>query len=297
LPGLLHIFHSALHRNARNCNVHIVAVEVAFIDVMVQKAEKEYNMPPSMMTPKPKILSTLLLAVTLFPFVSAAAVPAIFVNNNDEASQKISSTTSTLRYRRHRILQVESSILKDSAYGLDDTTISSQQERVEKKLHSLDLDISIWERLLQKDSSLSLSMPTAPQEPTTVPVVVPTPPVPSVPSSTRSPTTSPFKECKSVNRSDAVLAIVGDITSNLGSIPSTSPQGMAFDWIVNEDDIDPCINPDSIQQRYVLATLFESTEGDSWSNTTGWLSLESECSWYGIVCNDEDEIERFELGK
>ncbi|KAL7465333.1 hypothetical protein ACHAXS_005660 [Conticribra weissflogii] len=43
-----------------------------------------------------------------------------------------------------------------------------------------------------------------------------------------------------------------------------------------------------VAQRYVLATLYYSTKGDSWSNSTGWLSGH-ECFWSGIACETKTD--------
>ena len=44
----------------------------------------------------------------------------------------------------------------------------------------------------------------------------------------------------------------------------------------------------SILHRYVLGTLFFETRGPtSWYRVDKWLTAESECSWYGVSCNDD----------
>ena len=44
----------------------------------------------------------------------------------------------------------------------------------------------------------------------------------------------------------------------------------------------------SILHRYVLGTLFFETRGPtSWNRRDKWLTAESECSWYGVSCNDD----------
>ena len=48
---------------------------------------------------------------------------------------------------------------------------------------------------------------------------------------------------------------------------------------VTEDDLD-----DTKVQRYLLALLYFSTDGDNWSNNKNWLGKESVCFWYGITC-------------
>ena len=44
----------------------------------------------------------------------------------------------------------------------------------------------------------------------------------------------------------------------------------------------------SILNRYVLGTLFFETRGPTnWSHRNKWLTAESECSWYGVSCSDD----------
>jgi hypothetical protein len=80
--------------------------------------------------------------------------------------------------------------------------------------------------------------------------------------------------------------------------PAT-PQGMAFDFMVNEDPglEDPC-STNTIQQRYGLEVLYFSTEGAGWDENTGWLGEDQECLWYGVECPaGSDHITRIVLRK
>jgi Leucine-rich repeat (LRR) protein len=68
----------------------------------------------------------------------------------------------------------------------------------------------------------------------------------------------------------------------VGLLDKQSAQGRAFDWIVNEDT-NPQLGEmaeDVIIRRYALATIYFSTEGDSWVNNTNWLSNLTECDWF-----------------
>jgi hypothetical protein len=46
----------------------------------------------------------------------------------------------------------------------------------------------------------------------------------------------------------------------------------------------------SLNQRDILVELFKSTNGDGWSNNAGWLSTSSECEWFGVRCNSENQV-------
>jgi hypothetical protein len=73
-------------------------------------------------------------------------------------------------------------------------------------------------------------------------------------------------------------------SSSLLTNPAT-PQGQAYNFMVN-DPLQPnvCTYP-TIDQRYALATLYYSTNGATWIDDTRWLSADTECGWRGIVCN------------
>lgn len=43
-----------------------------------------------------------------------------------------------------------------------------------------------------------------------------------------------------------------------------------------------------------LVALFESTDGDNWSDNTDWLTTNIPCTWYGVTC-DEGRVTRLDL--
>jgi hypothetical protein len=47
-------------------------------------------------------------------------------------------------------------------------------------------------------------------------------------------------------------------------------------------------------RRYVLSLFYIETGGDSWNQNDGWLSLDSECSWFGISCQN-NVLKKLEL--
>lgn len=60
---------------------------------------------------------------------------------------------------------------------------------------------------------------------------------------------------------------------------STS-QHRSFDWLASNTNFDSYSDEKKIQ-HYALATLYYSTNGDNWSNSSGWLSNNDECiDWY-----------------
>lgn len=66
-----------------------------------------------------------------------------------------------------------------------------------------------------------------------------------------------------------------------------SPQYQALCWLLSGFKESKITMPDGvIIQRYALAVLYFSTEGDDWHRKKNWLSDESACDWYGISCDN-----------
>src|SRR5688572_16878837 len=50
-------------------------------------------------------------------------------------------------------------------------------------------------------------------------------------------------------------------------------------------------------ERSALIDIFESTNGANWTDKTRWLSNESECTWYGVYCDEtQSNVVALELG-
>ena len=58
-----------------------------------------------------------------------------------------------------------------------------------------------------------------------------------------------------------------------------SPQYRAARWISEEDAIQLDMNDASFKQRYAMAVLYYSLNGDGWNVVNNWLSEASECDW------------------
>jgi hypothetical protein len=99
-----------------------------------------------------------------------------------------------------------------------------------------------------------------------------------------------------------------------------------MEWIINEDKAALCPEDKSLVQRYTLATLYFSTNGDRWltcnkpdnvsdaeavaqaneectiapvsgSGSDAWLTPGSECSWGGVICDSNLQAEQIDIGK
>jgi hypothetical protein len=134
--------------------------------------------------------------------------------------------------------------------------------------------------------------------PTKAPVAVTDPPSEAPFTPTDTPSLSPFTVCSTKSRSDAFLSILEEVTSPVLLNDPNTPQGFAFDFLVNVDPamVDPCTYP-TVEQRYAAVTLYSSTNGQDWINPTGWLTAANECDWIGVRCNANGLVTGLFLGK
>lgn len=60
---------------------------------------------------------------------------------------------------------------------------------------------------------------------------------------------------------------------------STSPQYRAAQWLFNNENLSEYAESQRIQ-RYALAVVYYSTNGQNWLQKTDWMSDEPECDWF-----------------
>lgn len=79
-----------------------------------------------------------------------------------------------------------------------------------------------------------------------------------------------------------------------------SPQNKAFHWLLNNTNLDSYSNERKIQ-RYALATLYYSTNGDFWNHDDNWLTNGYECDWHsgatGSKCSSDHVMLTLHLGR
>ena len=138
---------------------------------------------------------------------------------------------------------------------------------------------------------VQMSMPSNPSSPSKTPSnPVPAPsPAPTLKpvEATPAPVPTQGSGCESLSREEAMKEALEKLTDASKWDDSSTPQGQAFEWILNDDmaQLDPCNSP-TIEQRYALATFYYSTKGDQWDNSRGWITVADECNWIGINCNE-----------
>jgi len=89
-------------------------------------------------------------------------------------------------------------------------------------------------------------------------------------------------------RQPTLLERLSNITDEQILLNLSTPQGLAFDWLVNSDTSTDVCKYATIEQRYAMSTLYYSTKGDDWKNNTGWLGEGNECTWSSATCNDQN---------
>ena len=80
----------------------------------------------------------------------------------------------------------------------------------------------------------------------------------------------PTKVCNGITEGQRKRRILAEITASGVSsrqdlADDRSPQGMALDWITNEDEAELCPDNNNLIQRYIMAVFYYSTDGDRWA--------------------------------
>jgi len=131
---------------------------------------------------------------------------------------------------------------------------------------------------------------------------------------TGSPTNGPtLTECQSTpeERVAAIMAILDQVADSILIRDRSTSQGLATEWILNEDDAGICPDDPKIIQRWALAVMYFSTGGNNWTecfagdeNCTNsliyrgedaFLSPSDECEWAGIACDVEGCVTEIEF--
>ena len=103
------------------------------------------------------------------------------------------------------------------------------------------------------------------------------------------------------------VSVASQVSSERDIGNPASPQYHAIKWIaINNNGIE--LESPYVVQRYILALLYFSTNGDAWSKCgivsptcsdkrALFLSESSECLWHGVRCNDKGFIVSLELDR
>ena len=143
-------------------------------------------------------------------------------------------------------------------------------------------------------------------------------PVTSNPTISTSPSDSPtLSECgiTPVQRAEQIVAVLAEATNEDPEtiVDPTTPQGLATAWLTDIDARFLCPDDEKLVQRWVMAVMYYSTNGDDWiqcsangidpcgtlepfEGQTRFLSDNNECTWAGISCNVDACVTEIEFG-
>ncbi|CAB9512108.1 Leucine Rich Repeat [Seminavis robusta] len=77
---------------------------------------------------------------------------------------------------------------------------------------------------------------------------------------------------------DSLLAFFPEDTAEAIQRDPLSPQSLAFQWLLDDQD---SLSNGPARQRFALVVLYHATNGDSWDNRTHWLNHSiHECDWF-----------------
>jgi hypothetical protein len=157
-----------------------------------------------------------------------------------------------------------------------------------------------------------ISAPVIVPSPTSAPIIVPVPtpvlvPVPVAPVTvpTLQPITGICPGITDEERVAQILAILDAVADPDDIRNNDTPQGLATTWIIAQDEFNVCPDYPKLVQRWTLAVMYYSTNGDAWFQCSAnpnavdlcgiqspfegeerFLSPVSECEWAGIQCID-----------
>eukprot|EP00549_Striatella_unipunctata_P008361 CAMPEP_0118680296 /NCGR_PEP_ID=MMETSP0800-20121206/4279_1 /TAXON_ID=210618 ORGANISM="Striatella unipunctata, Strain CCMP2910" /NCGR_SAMPLE_ID=MMETSP0800 /ASSEMBLY_ACC=CAM_ASM_000638 /LENGTH=475 /DNA_ID=CAMNT_0006576415 /DNA_START=102 /DNA_END=1530 /DNA_ORIENTATION=+ len=84
------------------------------------------------------------------------------------------------------------------------------------------------------------------------------------------------------------------------SFEDGSPGAKAFHWIADHDSLNLSANNPSVKQRYILALMFYSMNGEDWQYT--WIETNGiggndkpECVWDGVQCDKSNNVIKIDL--
>ncbi len=158
---------------------------------------------------------------------------------------------------------------------------------------------------------------TSPSEvPSTIPTTTPTEIVNAATESpTESPTASPtmaptiYSGCPGLSiqeRQEALQSAVHEVSGSDIFKDKTSPQWLAFQWLLNGDGLRMCPDDEHLLQRYAFAVFYFATVGDEWLACTRdgstecsgmtFLSRFHECTWGGVTCGPGRRVLQINLG-
>jgi len=147
--------------------------------------------------------------------------------------------------------------------------------------------------------------------PSIAPALIPSSHLVSLPSLAPSEKPTTTKPCglSELQRSNAIFSLLGTVSNPVLLRKLDTPHSKSIQWLIGDDNAYLCPDNTKIIQRYVLALIYFSTNGEEWfqcssspfvadrcgdedpfQGQTRFLSSETECNWAGIRCNEENNL-------
>jgi hypothetical protein len=118
---------------------------------------------------------------------------------------------------------------------------------------------------------------------------------------TEAPTNSPT-EAPTLSTEPFLRDLLSPISSDKGEalFTNSTPQNKAFNWMATNNTRLGTLSNERIIQRYALATLYYSANGDSWNFKGFWLTENDECHVWETTngklnCTGTDAVSQLEL--
>jgi hypothetical protein len=127
--------------------------------------------------------------------------------------------------------------------------------------------------VLSKDDNSTSASPPTPATATDPDVETPSPATP--PTASGGSATAPPVSADSIPWYDEFLGGLPPYSLEAAQNDEDSPQAKALAWLQRGSELEMY----RLYQRYALAVLYFSTDGESWVDSTGWLSDAHECTW------------------
>ena len=64
----------------------------------------------------------------------------------------------------------------------------------------------------------------------------------------------------------------------------------ADDWCIDNN-----VTEIPLAECQALAAIYNSTDGDNWTNNSGWLQTDRPCKWYGVTCDNSGHVTELNL--
>jgi hypothetical protein len=222
--------------------------------------------------------------------VAGLLLPGIDIPLRAHAGNKVSEddvhVNNQLRRQRIQLPKAPLDTVLDADRDMEDIW--------EKSTRTAKSEIEIMRLLRMHSTDMSMGSPSGDGKPVSpsgdVKPVGPPATTPTTPPGT-GPTNLPAECLMGRSKEEYIFDLLEPITSSEILNDLSTPQGMAFDFLVNDDPglEDPCASG-TIVQRYGLTSLYFSTQGEEWNDTSGWLGEAQECSWFGVECVDDSDV-------